>query len=342
MEKPQDLSELVAAFQSIIKLCHSYPTSNITAQILSELYLRVCACWVMSCAERCLNIDGIPNSNAKHEESACLEFPSCIPRLSAIQDGAQKLMDAVESKDGPRALNALEMMGIVVLCPVRGQETAFLESLVRTVPGRAQRVPLVELALIALEFGDCERAERLVCDANRLGPTPSDLHDMHSVEGIVALKRGEIAKAISCLEDSVNVCMADELALLECCIHPPNLMLARELLDYGKRTEVSEFLAHCGDIWNFARDQFALWVAAIQNGETLDLAATGILAAMNHPRVRMNHLCTLAAYPDDERRLSTAKTKAAAMKGRELILEEFNQEYGDFLRRIVARWPGHE
>ena len=136
--------------------------------------------------------------------------------------------------------------------------------------------------------------------------------------------------------------MANELACLECCIHPPNLALARELLDNGERKEVSVFLAHCGDIWDFSRNQFALWVAAIQNGETPDLSATGILAAMNHPAVRMNHLCTLTAYPDDEKRLSKVKTKAEAIKGRELIREEFNQEYGDLLRHMLARSPGHK
>jgi len=194
-----------------------------------------------------------------------------MPSVGAVRSAAPKLLAAVASQEGPRALEALDEMGVLGLCPPPDQQFRRLEFGVGTVIGRARLLPLVELAVFAAEGGDLARASAYLTEAHTLSPRSSDLHILHTVAGIISLGAGKLAEACGYLAESVRVCQRDGVACLRCRSRAPNLMLAERLLEHGEKAAVVEYLIQCQDVWRHFEGPIAAWVGAIQNDQETHL-----------------------------------------------------------------------
>jgi hypothetical protein len=79
-------------------------------------------------------------------------------------------------------------------------------------------------------------------------------------------------------------------------------------------------------VWDHSKKQFASWVDAIQNGERLEFLALGTLEAMNHPAVKLSHLCNSARFPDDVVGPTTPQSPAEVRAGRERLRAEYKRQ----------------
>lgn len=259
---------------------------------------------------------------------------SRLPSPDAVQNATPGLLKAVASKDRDGAVRALAEMGIFVLCPVPEQVFDRLEFCVLSVVGRARLIPLVELAILATELAAYDKAVTYLADAHALAPGPPELHDLHTVAGVVALARGQEEDARKHLAESVRVCGEDEYARLMCGIRPFNLMLVEKLLERGERTVALRYLAQCQGVWTYAAKQIACWIDAIQNGQEPAFLAPSIRNVMDRPTTKIRDLTLrsifLAQTPNsaldkpnegaraDVREILTRHRRdiAAAMKGK--------------------------
>src|SRR5205814_1659748 len=137
-------------------------------------------------------------------------------KYTVVQEAARKLFGAIASEDGIGVSNALEEMGVLVLSSGRKEQFSRLELVVGYVAGRAQIVPLVELALFATELEDHERAGRYSREARAFSPTSWELYNLCVVEGVISLEAGRRDEAILNLSRSIDACQSDEYASLEC------------------------------------------------------------------------------------------------------------------------------
>jgi hypothetical protein len=249
-----------------------------------------------------------------------------LPSLDTLQKIANKLVTAVGTGNKAAAVFALEELGILPLCSGHELQLPRLEIVVSSVPGRAQLIPMVELAIFAAELEDLKSASKFVTEAHGFGPGPSELHDLRSVEGLIALGEGNIARAVSYLRDSIRVCMTDEYACLECSARAPNVMLAKRLFEHGESDEVVGYLAQCRDVWDAHRKQFSTWIDAIKSGEIPQFLASGVLGLMSHPATKMRHLDTMVAFLAEEPRTPTLRSRAEVVARRARLREEFRNE----------------
>src|SRR5260370_27410029 len=108
--------------------------------------------------------------------------------------------------------------------------------------GRGRLIPLGELANWAAEVHYFENASRYVAEAHSLSPGPAQLHQLHTVAGLIALNLGNLASATEYLAASVRVCRKDDWACLDCGVREQNLSLADRLLDPRQHASVISVL----------------------------------------------------------------------------------------------------
>ena len=90
-----------------------------------------------------------------------------------------------------------------------------------------------------------------MAEAQALDPGAPELHDLNTIDGLIAFKSGDVARAKECLSKSVRVCEQNEFACFACSIRPFNLLLAQKLLQRGEHAAVIGYLSPCQGIWEY-------------------------------------------------------------------------------------------
>ena len=243
------------------------------ARTIRELYATQSASAVLLCVEGLFPAEvGISKEKMQGEEYAGLASPWHPPRpplpdIVSVRNGAPKLLEAVALRKGSEAAGALGEMGIIALCPSPEQQVAWLEFSVRSVVGPARVVPLVDLAVFAVELGLYDKAIVYLTEAYSLSLGPPELHHLHTVAGTVALSRNSLREARIHLAESCRVCRESEVS---CQARGLNLELADQLLHHGEKKLVIEYLTGCREIWRNDANRITRWIEEIQRGQEPD------------------------------------------------------------------------
>ena len=94
------------------------------------------------------------------------------------------------------------------------------------------------------------------------------LHDGNMVLGLIALRRGDIAKAKERLLDSARSEGSPQMNSFG-----PNMSLAKELLEKGERESVLAYFALCGNFWTMGRLKLDTWAEDVREGRTPNFGA---------------------------------------------------------------------
>jgi hypothetical protein len=130
------------------------------------------------------------------------------------------------------------------------------------------------MASLAVEIGDCHRAERWAEEAlqipdavaqipwrsNSFPPDVSAVHVGNIVLGKIALERTDLDEAERRLARA-GTSLASE----------PDFSLAQALLERGRRHAVVAYLDACREMWIVEQEQIEGWITQIHRGDTPDL-----------------------------------------------------------------------
>jgi hypothetical protein len=133
-------------------------------------------------------------------------------------------------------------------------------------PAAATAFPPSRYARIAVEAGELDKAqasaERCLAQIATLQFRDAAIHDCNLILGRVALRRGDLKRAGEYLLAAAQVEGKGSLSSFG-----PNMMLARELLEKGRRDVVLEYFQLCGKFWSYDRGQLARWTEQVKAGE---------------------------------------------------------------------------
>jgi hypothetical protein len=139
-------------------------------------------------------------------------------------------------------------------------------TIVRSEPLLAIGLPTVGRR--AFRRGDLEAAEARALQLLRIAErSPQDwnhgnaLHHAHSLLGRIALARGQTAVAETELLESANVAGSPQLKSFG-----PNMQLALDLLNAGRRDAVLEYLRLCGKFWEMGQASLRRWATDVESG----------------------------------------------------------------------------
>jgi tetratricopeptide (TPR) repeat protein len=143
-------------------------------------------------------------------------------------------------------------------------------------PGEHERDYLLEkLAKTAFDAGTFAKAEsyaRQALGAAQRGPrdwnTGNAVHDGHVVLGRLALHEGKLADAEKELLAAGKTPGSPQLDSFG-----PNMTLAEELLEKGRKDAVLQYFQLCSGFWKMGKDKLAAWSAAVERGEIPDFGA---------------------------------------------------------------------
>jgi len=321
-----DLHASVSNYEVVLKACGPlYRTGNSVARAMCELFVVKSASLIRACLE---TLDqkytegfGSLARTENHTGARC-----SLPSHVVVHSAAQKMFAAVAAEDAAGIFGALEEMGVLAFCPTAGQQFTRLEHIVGRVIGRARLIPLIELAIFAVDLDDYNRASTYAAEARSFDPGASELHDLCAVEGAVALNAGNVSEAIELLAKSIYVCQADDFSCLTCRGRALNIMLADRLLKYGEREEVVKFLVQCQKVWKRHGNELMTWIGAIQNGEEPRFLASGFLGAMNHPSLKILELSIRASFLEAERSATTSTSTKSIADMKERLRAEFKRQ----------------
>jgi tetratricopeptide (TPR) repeat protein len=135
-------------------------------------------------------------------------------------------------------------------------------------PNFQKPVLLLEMTRMALTAGDLEKATDY---ANRMLENPSGpswVYEGNYVLGMIAIQNGDLEGAGEYLLASGNIPWPAERK------NPfrPNMSLAKELMDGGKRDVVLGFLKKCLNFWTSEYIPCSQWIQEIEEGETPDFS----------------------------------------------------------------------
>ena len=291
---------LFKSFERLLKLSErASEGSDLVARTLCELYAMMTALQIRGCMDL---VDGIQKGSTSWEDSQVrLGRQEELPKFDAVEGAAQSLFSALESGDKIGMCLALDELGVFSLCPIPEQQFPKMETVAGRLIGRAQLIPLVELAHFATQIGDYQKAREYAQKALAFQPRSWELYNLSIVQGLIVLNEGDIRGAIWQLDMSISSCLADENTHLTSTIFGPNLALARKLLECGERIEVLRHLTQCKDVWHLFRGHFEKWIIQIENGETRDFLASEVFEEMNEPSYRLKlqwmNACSLGGLP---------------------------------------------
>jgi hypothetical protein len=133
----------------------------------------------------------------------------------------------------------------------------------------------VELARLAWLAGDDRKAKRYahraLQQAGRFHKDPAygdAVYTGHEIQGLLALKKGDLEKAERELVDAAAKGPGSEKLSAE----GPDMTLAKGVLERGGKDAVVKFLASCEKLWPAGKDSLASWRAAVEKGERPDLS----------------------------------------------------------------------
>ena len=195
-------------------------------------------------------------------------------------------------------------------------------------PGRSsvarRLVPSVEaLALLSSELGFDQRAAADLTEALALSPGSPELHDLHTVAGIIALNRGNLGEAKNHLAESVRACLVDDDSCLLCMRRSPNWLLAVRLLERGELAAVKHYLRQCQTVWIRDGGQIAVFIEEIDKNQNPDFSKlVGPLAFRNEPLFKMKRLIMRSEYLGES---GANVPKEGTKLGIDSILREFTE-----------------
>jgi hypothetical protein len=210
-----------------------------------------------------------------------------MPSIDAVRRAIPVLLKAAGARDGGAAAEALRDMGVFALCLPADRQFKALELSVGSIVGQRRLIPLVELAVFAANVSEYDRASAYLGQASSLSPGPSELHNLHTVAGLIDLHVGNLAEADEHLNASVDVCQSSDFACLTCSVRTLNLSLAQRLLEHGERSAVVEFLVRCQDVWKRDARRISASIELIQMGMTPDLDAIRMLERLRAKMARL-------------------------------------------------------
>src|SRR5439155_18601717 len=220
---------------------------------------------------------------------------SVLPTVEVVRSCELEFSDAVKSHDWNRVMRVLKKMGVPGLCLPPERQLDQLEFVVGCVIGRPRLVPLVELATFVAEQCEYDRVKKYVEEAYTLNPGATELHDLLTISGIVALGSNDVTNAKRQLLESVRVCTKDGYPCIPNRLYGFNVSLAQKLLEYGQRDAVIDFLAQCQRIWSHQRGQINTWIEAIRSQQQPEFRTSEFLIAVNRPGVRIQALLLRAS-----------------------------------------------
>lgn len=123
-------------------------------------------------------------------------------------------------------------------------------------------------AFAAFQLGRFELAEELAKSNLRLAPRYCDtwnygnaLHAAHSVLGLLALERGDVATAVKELKRSGETPGSPQLGSFG-----STMQLAKALLRRGETAPVLTYLAQCRAFWSMGTEWLTIWEEKIKSG----------------------------------------------------------------------------
>jgi hypothetical protein len=314
-------------FESIVGIrLPNHPDGKRLAQVLREIYATKSAVRILRLARTFFSPE-VLQSDPPEEE--CQQCPtSLVPSSDVVQRASPILLRAITSNDKSEALEALAEMRVFALSPAIGSSLGRLEFCVGCVNGRARLIPLIELALFATEVADYDRASGYFRQAHCLAPGPPELHDLHTVAGIVAAEAGQVMLANWHLAESIRVCRENDFACLVCGIRNFNVMLAEKLLELGERDSVVEYLSDCQIVWSHQTQLIADWIQAVRTGRRPNFLASTFWRVMVNPQMKIRELVVRASFLGS----GGADMEAAATLSKEEMLAEYKREMSAAIR----------
>jgi len=243
--------------------------------------------------------------------SSQFEENSVLPKPDTVHSAGEKLIAAIVSRDLDGAAQRLAEMGVTDLCPRISEQLALMEAVARSMPERAQLIPLVELSLFAVDVGELDGAAKYVAEARRFDPAAYELYCLCVVEGLIAVSAGQDHEAIQSLQRSIGACQSDEYASLACSVRSLNVALVEMLVDRGHRVEVLEHLLECKNVWQSFRPQIDVWISLIESGERPNFQDSPMLRSMNVPAARLIMQYSRARALEEGNRLGLAAPKSS-------------------------------
>jgi hypothetical protein len=277
----------VKDFEEVIKASERLSAKGTRlSAILGTFFAMWCAFRVRRSIEVCEG-DGIKKPVEGGANDSQLEENTALPNPGVVHSAGEDLIAATISKDFDATARALAGMGVLDLCPIISRQFTRMELVARSMPGRAQLIPLVELSLFAVDAGEFERAAKYAAECRGFDPAAYELYCLCVVEGLIAMNAGQDREAIRYLERAMGVCQRDEYASLACGVRGPNLALVEKLLDGGHRVEVLKHLLECKNVWQSLRPQIDVWISLIEGGERPNFHESPTLRSMNEPACRL-------------------------------------------------------
>jgi tetratricopeptide (TPR) repeat protein len=309
-ENVADFERLFQAFEEeFLPSTKQFEGDTHIAYTLCQLFAMMTAFRIRTCLRLSIEVDTESATDAEIE--ATPEDMGCrpgerrtLPKSETVHAATKELFAAVAKEDPAGIFSALERMGVLALCPKPEQQFSRLEHTAAWLGGRAKMVALVELSIFAAELGDYERAGKYAIEARAFDPISYELYNLRIVEGLIALEAGRTDAAIQALAASIDACMTNEYACLECGIRAPNLELASKLLERGEREEVLKHLLSCKDVWDILGPQIDQWISRVESGVLLDFTGFDIVRGMTQPAYKLGWQWDRARLPDDEERAS--------------------------------------
>jgi hypothetical protein len=321
--KKHDLQTSVANYEGVLKSCWPlFESGNSLVRALCHVFVTKAASLVLQATNALDDLAG----SAPHREvgaEGVFRLGRTLPDPELAHNAAQRLFEAVASRNLDEVRDALEDMGVLALCPSPDGQFERLELIVAPLLGRSHLVSLVEISMFAAEHPDHKRARQYATEARAFDPGASEQHDLYAVEGIVALSEKNPSKAIADLGKSMEACMADGYACLTCGTRAPNLALAERLLEQGRQAEVVDYLTRCQRVWERNRREIASWINSIEAGGRPNFFASGFLRVMNHPAVRIRYLLARAHSGDVEQETASDDPPADVIADRERLRAEY-------------------
>ncbi len=315
----------VADFEDILRArISSHMASGLVVRAVRQIYATRSAYEVLSRVAMLLpEATDVARKSANSGDQSSVHRP--LPCPDAVRSAAPHLFEAVASGDAILVVSALAEMGVLALCPPLNQMLGRLEFYVGSVIGRARLIPLIELAIFTTELEEPERASKYLAEAQTLYPGASELHDIYTVEGVIALGAGSIGRAKQHLAESISICLEDDLARITCAVRVPNFMLADRLMQRGEREPVVKFLRGCRRVWAYCANHVDAWIQSIGIGQQPEFLSAPIFAAMNRPARKFRTLVIKASLLGH-----TLQKPAAGLPDNRMAFGEMKAE----LRRI--------
>lgn len=275
-----------------------FPAANGLIQALREIFASVSACAIFS------SLSYLGSEELEHARETTIEDQAkcrpVLPSVETIEEATPRLLQGMAESDTIKIVAALRESGILQLCLPPSRLLDRLELSASSVMRMSQVFPLIELALIAMNFNALEKAARYAARARSLEPGAPELHELYTIEGVIALSEGNKTLAKECLAESAHVCERNYRACLSCSVRSYNTVLAQKLFECGESAAVLDYLRRCKVIWRWGAGQIDSWIDAIENAQTPDFSPAGLNKASGSASIKITAMVIRSSFLHDQ------------------------------------------